>query len=56
MKKYVKNIPICHYKTVENCYANVSFIPLRNVKAAWTIYFLSQETRRQFMDYVMRFT
>jgi len=31
-------------------------IPLRTVKAAWTIYYLSQETQRQSRDYVICFT
>jgi len=34
MKTYVKTIPICHYTIVESFYVNVSFIPLRTVKAA----------------------
>jgi len=34
MKTYVIIIPICHNTIVENFYANVSFIPLRTVKAA----------------------
>jgi len=34
MKTFVKIIPICHYTIVESFYVNVSFIPLRTVKAA----------------------
>jgi len=52
---YVMIIPICYYPTADNFYVNV-FIPLRTVKPAWTIYYLSQETQRQSKDYVIGFT
>jgi len=60
--------PTSHYENICHDYPHMSlsdrreclckrfFIPLRTVKAAWTIYYPSQETQRQYKDYVIRFT